>query len=35
MLPSLPGLTIHDLMLLPLERACEFFRKLELPQAAR
>ena len=27
-LPSLPGLTIHDLMLLPLERACEFFRKL-------
>jgi excinuclease ABC subunit A len=31
-LQSLPGLTIHDVMLLPLERACEFFRKLELPQ---
>ncbi|HEU4623441.1 MAG TPA: excinuclease ABC subunit UvrA [Steroidobacteraceae bacterium] len=31
-LQSLPGLTIHDIMLLPLERACEFFRKLELPQ---
>ena len=31
-LPSLPGLTIHDVMLLPLERACEFFRRLELPQ---
>ena len=31
-LRALPGLTIHDLMLLPLERACEFFRKLELPQ---
>jgi excinuclease ABC subunit A len=31
-LPSLPGLTVHDLMLLPVERACEFFRKLELPR---
>jgi excinuclease ABC subunit A len=31
-LPTLPGLTIHDLMLLPIERACEFFRKLELPR---
>ncbi|MBX5459567.1 MAG: excinuclease ABC subunit UvrA [Steroidobacteraceae bacterium] len=31
-LRSLPGLTVHDLMLLPVERACEFFRKLELPQ---
>ncbi len=31
-LPSLPGLTIHDVMLLPLERACDFFRRLELPQ---
>jgi len=31
-LRDLPGLTVHDLMLLPLERACEFFRKLELPQ---
>jgi excinuclease ABC subunit A len=31
-LPALPGLTIHDLMLLPVERACEFFRKLELPR---
>src|SRR5262245_16373248 len=31
-LQSLPGLTIHDVMLLPLERACAFFRKLELPQ---
>ncbi len=30
-LESLPGLTIHDLMLLPIERACEFFRRLELP----
>ena len=31
-LRTLPGLTVHDLMLLPVERACEFFRKLELPQ---
>jgi excinuclease ABC subunit A len=29
---SLPGLSIHDLMLLPVERACEFFRRLELPR---
>jgi excinuclease ABC subunit A len=29
---SLPGLTIHDVMLLPVERACEFFSKLQLPQ---
>src|SRR6266404_4539854 len=28
----LPGLSIHDLMLLPLERGCEFFDKLTLPQ---
>jgi excinuclease ABC subunit A len=31
-LPALPGLSIHDLMLLPVERACEFFNKLTLPQ---
>jgi excinuclease ABC subunit A len=31
-LPSLPGLTVHDVMLLPLERACRFFRNLELPK---
>ena len=31
-LRSLPGLTIHDIMLLPLERACAFFQKLELPK---
>ena len=31
-LRSLPGLTIHDVMLLPLERACKFFRNLQLPQ---
>jgi excinuclease ABC subunit A len=30
-LAGLPGLCIHDLMLLPIERACEFFRGLELP----
>ncbi|HTV51785.1 MAG TPA: hypothetical protein VME21_11385, partial [Steroidobacteraceae bacterium] len=29
---ALPGLCVHDLMLLPLERACEFFRGLELPR---
>ena len=29
---ALPGLTIHDVMLLPIERACEFFRTLELPK---
>src|SRR5882724_6958800 len=31
-LRSLPGLSIHDVMLLPIERGCEFFRKLALPQ---
>ena len=31
-LQSLPGLSIHDLVLLPVERACEFFRRLELPR---
>ncbi|MEP7247776.1 MAG: excinuclease ABC subunit UvrA, partial [Gammaproteobacteria bacterium] len=31
-LHSMPGLTIHDVMLLPLERACAFFQKLSLPQ---
>jgi excinuclease ABC subunit A len=31
-LQSLPGLSIHDVMLLPVERACEFFNKLALPQ---
>ena len=30
-LHSLPGLSIHDLMLLPLERARDFFRGLALP----
>ncbi|MGH8217862.1 MAG: excinuclease ABC subunit UvrA [Steroidobacteraceae bacterium] len=30
-LASLPGLTLHDLMLLPIERACEFFRRVALP----
>ena len=29
---ALPGLTIHDLMLLPLERTYRFFRRLELPR---
>ena len=29
---SLPGLSIHDVMLLPVERACGFFRRLELPR---
>jgi excinuclease ABC subunit A len=29
---TLPGLTIHDVMLLPVERAVEFFTKLKLPQ---
>ncbi|HEY1889878.1 MAG TPA: excinuclease ABC subunit UvrA [Steroidobacteraceae bacterium] len=29
-LRCLPGLSIHDLMLLPVERACEFFRRLVL-----
>jgi excinuclease ABC subunit A len=31
-LRSLPGLCIHDVMLLPVERAREFFRRLELPR---
>ena len=31
-LQKLPGLSIHDLMLLPVERACEFFKDLALPQ---
>ena len=31
-LQTLPGLTLHDLMLLPLDRACSFFQKLELPK---
>ncbi|HYL02807.1 MAG TPA: excinuclease ABC subunit UvrA [Steroidobacteraceae bacterium] len=31
-LAALPGLAIHDLMLLPVERGYEFFRKLTLPQ---
>src|SRR5450755_634630 len=30
-LSALPGLSIHDVMLLPLERACDFFRRLSLP----
>ncbi|HSD73930.1 MAG TPA: excinuclease ABC subunit UvrA [Steroidobacteraceae bacterium] len=30
-LASLPGLTIHDLMLLPIARCREFFARLELP----
>jgi excinuclease ABC subunit A len=29
---SLPGLAIHDVMLMPVERACEFFRRLQLPR---
>src|SRR5258708_2716632 len=31
-LNTLPGLTIHDVMLLPVERAVQFFSKLKLPQ---
>jgi excinuclease ABC subunit A len=31
-LAALPGLSLHDLMLLPVERSAEFFRKLSLPQ---
>jgi excinuclease ABC subunit A len=31
-LERLPGLSIHDVMLLPVERACGFFRRLELPR---
>ena len=30
-LQSLPGLTLHDVMLLPIERCREFFASLELP----
>ncbi|HEY4213252.1 MAG TPA: hypothetical protein VGM84_17360 [Steroidobacteraceae bacterium] len=30
-LREMPGLTIHDIMLLPVERACRFFGDLELP----
>jgi excinuclease ABC subunit A len=29
---ALPGLTIHDLMMLPIERTLEFFERLELPR---
>jgi excinuclease ABC subunit A len=32
LLDALPGLCLHDLMLLPIDRACEFFRGLELPR---
>jgi excinuclease ABC subunit A len=31
-LQSLPGLAVHDVMLLPVERAAEFFNNLSLPQ---
>jgi excinuclease ABC subunit A len=31
-LAALPGLSIHDLMLLPVERSYEFFRRLILPK---
>jgi excinuclease ABC subunit A len=31
-LREMPGLTLHDVMLLPLERACEFFNSLQLPK---
>jgi excinuclease ABC subunit A len=31
-LSALPGLSIHDVVLLPIERSCQFFRDLELPQ---
>ncbi len=31
LLESLPGLTVHDLMLLPIDRCREFFARLELP----
>jgi excinuclease ABC subunit A len=30
-LQAQPGLSIHDLMLLPIERACDFMRRLALP----
>jgi excinuclease ABC subunit A len=29
---SCPGLNMHDIMLLPVEQACDFFNKLELPK---
>ncbi|HKD54595.1 MAG TPA: hypothetical protein VKB72_10295, partial [Steroidobacteraceae bacterium] len=29
---ELPGLSIHDVMLLPIERSCAFFDQLELPR---
>ncbi len=31
-LAALPGLSLHDLMLLPVERSAKFFRQLSLPQ---
>src|SRR6185312_842176 len=31
-LQTLPGLSIHDVMLLPVEHACRFFRELQLPR---
>jgi excinuclease ABC subunit A len=31
-LRSMPGLTVHDMMLLPIDKTCEFFNKLELPK---
>jgi excinuclease ABC subunit A len=31
-LNALPGLAIHDLVLLPVERSAEFFQKLKLPE---
>ena len=32
---SLPGLTVHDVMLLPVDRAVKFFSELKLPQPGR
>ncbi|HEX3845593.1 MAG TPA: hypothetical protein VHV80_14655 [Steroidobacteraceae bacterium] len=32
LLQALPGLSIHDVMLMPVERAREFFRELQLPR---
>ncbi len=34
-LRGLPGLSIHDVMLLPVERACEFFQQAAAAAAAR
>ncbi len=34
-LAALPGLSIHDLMLLPVERSCEFFQQARAAAAAR